>query len=144
MTSAETDSNRRLALKRKAEGDPPDSEGENTVMDSLVESWRGHNDPDVEIDLLICQQRDQYVASVHETGTDRPVCEEPKTPFPYDECGWDCIDDTSGKLLNNTLDEKARTASTRVVKTSPSTAVGWLCRSTNVKPTGLFLQPLHH
>ena len=22
--------------------------------------------------------------------------EEPKTPFPYDECGWDNIDDTSG------------------------------------------------
>ena len=36
------------------------------------------------------------------------MCEEPKTPFPYDECGWDYIDDTSGKLLNNTLVEKAR------------------------------------
>ena len=36
------------------------------------------------------------------------VCEEPKTPFPYDECGWDYIDDTSGKLPNNTLVEKAR------------------------------------
>ena len=40
-----------------------DFEVENTVMDSLVESWRGNNDPDSEIDLLICQLRDQYVAS---------------------------------------------------------------------------------
>ena len=36
------------------------------------------------------------------------MCEEPKTPFPYDECGWDYTDDTTGKLLNNTLVEKAR------------------------------------
>ena len=85
-------------------------------MDSLVESWRGNNDPNDEIDLLICQQRDQYVASVHETGADRPVCEEPKTPFPYDECGWDHIDDTSGKLLNNTLVEKARAEEIEVIR----------------------------
>ena len=45
---------------------------------------------------------------MHETGGDKPVCEEPKTPFPCDECGWDYIDDTSGKLLNNTLVEKAK------------------------------------
>ena len=168
VTSAEADSGRRLALKRKSEGDPHDIEVENTVMDSLVESLRENNDPDDEIDLLICQQRDQYVASVHETGTDRKVCEVPKTPFPYDECGWDYIDDPSGKLLNNTLVDKARTeeiwvirelgclgvvdspvarsclahdgsTSTRVIRTSPSTAVGWSCRNTNVKPTGHFL-----
>ena len=42
------------------------------------------------------------------TGGDKPVCEEPNTLFPYVECGWDYIDDTSGKLLNNTLVEKAR------------------------------------
>ena len=168
VTSAGADSGRRLALKRKSEGDPHDSEVENTVMDSLVESWRENNDPDDEIDLLMCQQRDQYVASVHETGTDWEVCEVPKTPFPYDECGWDYIDDPSGKLLNNTLVDKARTeeiwvirelgvwelstdsvarsclahdgsTSTRVMRTSPSTAVGWSCRNTNVKPTGHFL-----
>ena len=55
------------------------------------------------------------VASVHETGTDKPVCEEPKTLFPYDECGWDCIDDTSGKLLN-TLVEKARAKEISVIR----------------------------
>ena len=143
------------------------------MTDSLVESWRGNNDPDEEIDLLICQQRDQFVASVHETGTDTPVCEKPKTPFPHDECGWDHIDDTSGKLLNNTLVEKASTEenavvrelgvwevvdrprgevvlgtrwsrSTRVTRTSLSTAVGWSYRSTNVRLTGRFLQPLHY
>ena len=31
---------------------------------------------------------------------DKPLCEEPKTPFPYDACGWDYIDDTGGKLLH--------------------------------------------
>ena len=68
--------------------------------------WHRENDPDDEVALLILQQRDCYV--VHETGGDKAVCEGPKTPFPYDECGWDYIDDTSGKLLNNTLVEKAR------------------------------------
>ena len=45
---------------------------------------------------------------MYELGCDKPVCEEPKTPYPCDECRWDYIDDTSGKLLNNTLVEKAR------------------------------------
>ena len=71
VTSAEADSDRRLALKRKAEGDPSDSEVENTVMNSLAEWWRDNSDPDSETDLLIFQQRDRYVASVHETGTDK-------------------------------------------------------------------------
>ena len=77
-------------------------------MNSLAELWHKEDDPDGEVDLLILQQRDRCVASVHETAGDKPVCTENKTPFPYDECGWDFIDDTSGKLLNNTLVEKAR------------------------------------
>ena len=57
----------------------------------------------------LLQQRDYYVASVHEIGGDKPMSEEPKTPFPYGEYyGWDYIVDTSGKLLNNILVEKAR------------------------------------
>ena len=44
------------------------------------------------------------------------MCEEPKTPFPYDECGSDYIDDTSGKLLSNTLVEKARTEEIAVIR----------------------------
>ena len=101
LQSAEADSERRLALKRKAEGDldgPDETEVEDPVMNSLPKLWHRENDPDDEVDLLILQQRDCYVASVH----------EPKTPFPYDECGWDYIDDTSSKLVNNTLVEKAR------------------------------------
>ena len=39
-----------------------------------------------------------------------------KTPFPFDECGWDYIDDTSGKLLNNTLVEKARAYEMSVIR----------------------------
>ena len=106
--TVEVDSDKRIALKRKAEGDPSESEMEDSVMNSLAESWHREDDPDGEVDLLILQQRDRCVAGVHETGTDKPACEEPRTLFPYDECGWDYIDDTSGKLLNNTLVEKAR------------------------------------
>ena len=76
-------------------------------MNSLAELWHREDDPDGEVHMLIVQQRDRFVASVHETGTDEPVCEEPKTPCPHDECGWDFFYDTSGKLLN-TLVENAR------------------------------------
>ena len=101
-------------------------------MISLAELWRREDDLDNEVDLLIFQQRDRHVASVHETGGDEPVCEVPKTPSPYDECGWDYIDDTSGKLLNNTL-----------VETNRSAAVDWSCKSTNDKQLGRFSQPFH-
>ena len=53
-------------------------------MNSLAELWHKEDDPDGEIDLLILQQRDRFFASMHETGGDKPVCEEPKTQFPYD------------------------------------------------------------
>ena len=98
-TSAEADSIRRLTLRRKAKGELDDSgnlEVEDSVINSLAK-WHRENGPDDEVDLLILQQRDNFVASGEE-----PVCEEPKTPFPFDECGWDYIDDKSGKLLNNT------------------------------------------
>ena len=110
------DADKRIALKRKAKNDPSDSEVDGSVMSSFAELWHREDDPDSEVDLLIFQQRDRCVASVHETGGDRPVCQEPKTPFPYDECGWDHIDDTSGKLLNNTLAEKARAEEISVIR----------------------------
>ena len=142
-------------------------------MISLMELWHREDDPDSEVDLLIFQQRDRYVASVHETGGVKPVCEEPKTPFPNDGSGWDYMDDTSGKLLNNTLVEKARAeeisvirelgvsrrwltdpvtrsclvraglTSTKVTNTNRSTAVDWSCKSTNVKQIGHFSWTLH-
>ena len=40
-------------------------------MNSLSKLWEQENDPDSEIDLLIFEQRNHYVASVHETGTDK-------------------------------------------------------------------------
>ena len=55
-------------------------------------------------------------ASLHETGAEKPVCEKPKTPFPHDECGWDYIDDTSGKLHNNTRVEKTRADEISVIR----------------------------
>ena len=77
--TAEIDPEKRITLKRKAEGDPSDSEMEDSAMNSLVELWDKGDDPDGEADLLMLQERDRYVASVHEIGADRPVCEEPKT-----------------------------------------------------------------
>ena len=62
------------------------------------------------------QQRDCHVASVHETGGDELVCEEPKTSFPCDECSWDYIDDTSGTLLNNALVKKAKAEEISVIR----------------------------
>ena len=79
---------------------------EDSVMNSLAELWHREDAPDGEVDWLIFQQRDRYVASVHEAGADKPVCEEPKIPCPYDECGWDFIDDTSGKLLKKHLSRR--------------------------------------
>ena len=67
-------------------------------MNSLAELRHREDDPDSEVDLLIFQQRDRYVANVHETGGDKPVCEESKTPLPYDECGWDYIDTTEWQV----------------------------------------------
>ena len=103
--SAETDAERleeetaeTYRSETQGQNDPGDSKVEDSALDSLAELWHREDDPDNEVDLLIFQQRDRYVASVHETGGDKPVCEEPKTPFPYDECGWDYIVDTSGKV----------------------------------------------
>ena len=53
---------------------------------------------------------------MHETGGDKPVCEESKTPLPCDECGWENIDDTSGKLLKNKLVEKATAEDISVIR----------------------------
>ena len=85
-------------------------------MNSLTELWHREDDPDSEVDLLIFLQLDRCVASVHETGDDKLVREEPKTPFPYDGCGLDFIDDVSGTLLNNTLSEKARAEEISVLR----------------------------
>ena len=124
--------------------------------------------PDDEIDFLLLQQRDLYLASVHQTGTDRPVCEEPKTPFPHDECGWDFIDGhewqaaqqhpllrrkklrkmlsstrlVSGRLWTNLTTRScmalAGWTSTRETKTNHTAAVNWWCRSTSAEQSGHF------
>ena len=78
---AETDPDKRIARKRMAEGDPSDSEVDDSVMNSLANLWVKENDPDSEVDLLIFQQRDRHVASVRETRTGKPVRKEPKTLF---------------------------------------------------------------
>ena len=145
---------------------------EDSVMNSLAELWHNEDDQDGEVDLLILQQRDRYVASVREAGADKPVCEVPKIPFPYDECEWDFIDDTSGKLLKIHLSrrqelrtfwsfvnlvsgrlstdpsmrscvERDGLTSTRETKANRATAVAWSCKSTKVKQIGHFSQRLH-
>ena len=42
-------------------------------MHSFAKLWHREDDVDGEVDLLILQLRDRYVASVHETGADKPV-----------------------------------------------------------------------
>ena len=86
---------KRTALKRKAEGDPSDSEMKDSAIDSLAELWHKEDDHGDEVDLFFLQQRERSIARVHQSGSDWPVCEEPKTPFPHDECGWDYSDDSS-------------------------------------------------
>ena len=69
--------------------------------------------------MLFCSSFGSVITTLQactRTGTQKPVCEELKTPFPNDECGWDYIDDTSGKLLNNTLVEKARAQEISVIR----------------------------
>ena len=114
--TANADANKRVASKRKAENDPSDSEVEDSAMNSLAELSHREDDLGSEVHLLLFKQRDRHVASVHETSGDKPVCEEPKTLLPYDERGWDYTDDTSGKLLNNTLVEKARAEEISVIR----------------------------
>ena len=36
------------------------------------------------------------------------LIQEPQQPFACDDCGWDCIDDVSGKPLNTTMVNEAR------------------------------------
>ena len=36
------------------------------------------------------------------------MCEEPVPPSPYDDCGWDYVDNVTGKALNTTMVNAAR------------------------------------
>ena len=58
----------------------------------------------------------QFVRAQDDTGGDKPVCEEPKTPFPNDECGKDYIDETRSKLLTNIFVKKARAKEISVIR----------------------------
>ena len=160
VTSAEADSNRRLALKRKFEGDPHDSEVEKTVMDLLVESWRGNNDPMMR---LICSSVSSvintlqaYTRLVRTGQCVRMTSVDGSTPTTrLASCSttllsrsrglrrfWSFVSWVSGRLLTDPLARSCLAhgglTSTRVMKTSPSAAVGCLCRNTNVKPFGRF------
>ena len=149
-TSAEADSVRRLALKRKAEGGLDDS-GNTDVEDSVHREKK-----------LTCSFCNNVTTTLQ--------ARMPETLFPFDECGWDYIDDTSGKLLDNTLVEKARvedisvirevsgrwyrkpvtrlclahsgSTSTKEARQNRSTAVVRSCKSTNVQQTGHSSRPL--
>ena len=63
--TAETEFDKLTALKRNAECDPSDFEMEDSAISSLAELWHQEDDLDDGVDLLILQQRDRYVASVH-------------------------------------------------------------------------------
>ena len=95
--TAKADADKRVALKRKSENDSSDLEVEESRVEFTCEIVHREDDPESEVDLLLFQQRDRYVASVHETGGDKPVC---KT---HTICAvGDYIENTSG---NNTCRE---------------------------------------
>ena len=79
--------------------------------------WADDEDTDQEeeLNLLLLRMREDYVMSVHAEAKEQPVCEEPAAPYSYDDCGWDFIDDTSGKYLNTTLVQKARSEEIEVI-----------------------------
>ena len=79
-------SERRLALKRKAEGDL-NLEVEGVLDESLAKLWHRENDPDDEVALLIFATAWIATLCMKLVVTKRCV-KGPKTPFPYDECGW--------------------------------------------------------
>ena len=54
---------KRTTLNRKAEGDPSDSDMEDSALAKL---WHKESAPTDDVDLLIFRQRDHYVASVHQ------------------------------------------------------------------------------
>ena len=56
---AQADADKRIALKRKADNDPSDSEVADSSMNSIPELWHREDDLDSEVDLLIFQQRDR-------------------------------------------------------------------------------------
>ena len=56
---------------------------------------------------LICSSFSSVIATMQacmRLAVTSQCVKSPMTPFPYGECGWDYADDTSGKLLNNTLE----------------------------------------
>ena len=110
---AETGPDKRIALKRVAEGDPSDSEMEDSVIVHLRNSGTKRMIPTVK---LVCSSFSSVIGTSKASTLNKPVCEEPQPPFPHGECGWDYIDDTSGKLLNNTLVEKARAEEISVIR----------------------------
>ena len=66
------------------------------------------DDDEEELDELLLQLRRQYLLNLAATSDDKPVCEETAVPYAYHDCGWGYVDDMSGKYLNNTLVENAR------------------------------------
>ena len=54
---------KRTTLKRKAEGDPSDSDVEGSA---LAKWWHKESAPNDDVDLFIFGHRDHYAASVHQ------------------------------------------------------------------------------
>ena len=138
-------------------------------MNSLAELWHREDDPDGEVDLLILQQRDRYVASVHETGGDMKSprhlshtmsadgMTSMKRAASYSTTHLSrrqelrkfrsFVNFVSGRLLTDPVTRsclaRAGLTSTRETNTNRSTAVDWSCKNTNVMQIGRFSQPVH-
>ena len=75
--TVEVDSDKRIALKRKAEGDPSESEMEDSVMNSLAESWHREDDPTVK---LICSSFSSVIAALQACMRLAPTSQRVKSP----------------------------------------------------------------
>ena len=128
------------------------------------------NDPDNEVDLLILQRRDRNVVSVHETGADKPICNPRHLSRTMSADGItsmtrvascsitplsrrqelrkfrSSVNLVSGRswtdLVTRLSSPRDWSTSTRETKTNSTIAVGWSCKSTNVKQIGHFSQRL--
>ena len=161
------DADKRIALKLEAENDPSNSEVEDSAMNSLAELWHREDDPDSEVDLLIFQQRDRYVASMHETGGEKPVCEEPRhfshavsavgitLTTRVASCSTTHLSRRQGLEKISVIRElgvwevvdrpatrlclvRVGLTSTKMTKTNRSTAVDWSCKRTKRQAKGSF------
>ena len=156
--TAEADSDKRIALKRKAEGDPSDSEVEDSSMNSLAELWHREDNPDGEVELLMamtsrCVRSTRHLSHTMSADgitltTRLESCSTTHLSRRQERRKFrSLVNLVSGRWLTDTVTRsclvRAGWTSTKETNTNRSIAVDWSCKSTCVKQIGHFSQPLH-